>query len=1092
MGSIIIRDFHEALNAVAQPTRKGPQFADSMLNAIVSTRNAVAKKPGTEPINSSAYASGSEILSIYDFNLQRGSTVRKAIFNAGTDLYEVHLESGAAGVIKSGLSAREFQFEASDKAAYMGNGKDMIKYYAVAGYSLFADTNQILDETNTELAESFISLHGKSRNCASISIPLIRVGAIPSSTKVTIEIQGDSSGEPDGTPITNGTSNQIDGDKLPLNWTWTSFTFGATLPILAADTTYWIVLTTSALLTSGLDIGWGVDASSPDYDDGNFATFNASWTDQAAQVGLFQVFVEPDQWGITAPTTAPSVSGASTNNPAYDTVADQDADEELIDTDSTTASLAQSWQFTGSADRAVSSVQFYLKKTGSPVGDLQVEIRADAGGKPSSSALMEFPVSPMSDLTTSYAFVKFTANDSVILRANTKYWLHLSGSQTYIEEYVAATTSVSWGVDDSSPSFSTGEFARRPADEWDLDSGKDALFRITSSLQLAGGRKYAYSWKNSVTGHVSNRSTGSTRGGNFDTVTVGGFEVPTDPQIDEIVIWATTDGGEIFYLLTDGTANTSSVLTALIGSEASDERVQPISAASAGVDGSYVELIEETQLASTWITVSILQATGSVTPVGQLDIALGESGSEVVLIEDIVFVYTESAVDGTSSMILSFPVAIPAGSRISVRAKDDLGSAVTYNVGITIGNPSLTGDDGGISNHSDGPATDDDLDFTQEAPLDNDPPPAGEIIIRAKESIFVSGVAATPHQAFFSAGLGQTLIGVQDESFPALNLISVPSGAQKISNIDLVDEAPVVFTADRLFSVEGEIPETFRTAPMRGGEGVGSVSKEGSAATEIGLFFMSTDRKIYLIPTINHVPQLASAIIEDELEDIVSDSSLITIASMQKIRMVYLHFGDRHWLITVIPTGATTSTNNEMWVYDIDLHAEHPGRGWMGPLILDGGEGYQSLRIVTDAKNDKKLLIGDDGGFIREFAVGNQDDSANFSASYTFSFMDDGKPNTVKDGLVAEVIVPSGQTIPANFLQVSYDSETNFESIALTQVNEMVRGGSAHKYRGYLMNQFTRIKPKINFSSENAVGELWQLRIDYDDLYDVRGFIHDA
>ena len=265
-----------------------------------------------------------------------------------------------------------------------------------------------------------------------------------------------------------------------------------------------------------------------------------------------------------------------------------------------------------------------------------------------------------------------------------------------------------------------------------------------------------------------------------------------------------------------------------------------------------------------------------------------------------------------------------------------------------------------------------------------------------------------------------------------------------------------------------------------------------SAATEIGLMFMSTDRKVYVLPTINHIPKLVSEIIEDEFEDITSDSALMVIRSMEKVRMEYLHFGDRHWVATAIPTGATSNLNNELWIYDIDLHNTHPGRGWMGPLINDGAEGFQTLRVITEATHDKNLFFGDDGGFIRQIGVGNQDDGANFASSYTFPFMDDNKPNMVKDGLTVEVVVPAGQTIPSNFLQVSYDSETDFVTIPLVRVNEMQRGSSDHKYRGYLLRHFVRIKPRINFALEDAGGELWQLRIDYDDLYETRGFIHDA
>lgn len=1098
MGSILIRDFHDALNAVSQPLTKQIGYADSMQNVIVSTRNTVEKKPGHTPINGSAYNSGEEILSIFDFQLQQGDIVRKTIFQSGTKLYDVHHQSGVAGVIKSGLAEREFQYEVSGSTVYMGNQVNMLKYYAIAGYALFSDFAwSINDGTRVSLAESFISEHGKDRNCASISIPIQRVGTIPSSTKITIEIQGDSAGAPDGTAIDNGTSNQIDGDDITANWLWTSFTFGSTLPILAQGVTYWIVLKTSAALTGGASLNWGTDTTSPSFDDGNFSVFDSSWIDKPSTVGLFQVFVEPDQWGIDAPTTAPTVSGAATNNPAYDSTGNQDADEELVGVVDLSAELAQSWEFTGSDERTVSSVQLYLKKTGAPLGDMQVTIRSDVDGRPGESVLMAFPVVNASTLTTSYQFVTFTANDgeSVTLRPNTRYWLHLSGSVTYVGEFDAGVTSVSWGVDASSPSFTTGEFARAPGVRpWVVDNAKDALFRITSSLQNAGGRKYAYSFKNSVTGHVSNRGPGSDRSGNFDVFTVGGFEIPTDPQVDKIIIWATTDGGAIFFRLVEQTVNTVEEFAPLIGSEAKVIAALPISNASAGVKGDWVELIASLTTASTWVTITFGASTGDLDPIGEFDIGLGGSGSEAVLIPDIMFVeyFNFVSVDGGSGMTISFPIAIPAGSRISIRVKDNLSQEVTYSVGLTTYNPILTGGSGAIISFVDGPVTEDDLDFTVEAPLDNFPPGLGDIISRAKDAIIVAGVRSNLHRVFYSAGLGQTLVGVPEESFPAFNFVQVPAGSERIYNVDSIDGNPVVFTTDQIFTIAGETPESFRAKEMRGGKGIGSVSKLGSAGTEVGLFFMSTDRKVYLLPTISHIPHLISEIVEDEFEDIISDSSLMSIRSMEKVRMTYLHFGDRHWVAVAIPTGATSNLNNELWLYDIDLHNNHPGRGWMGPLVNAGSEGFQTLRVITEATHDKNLFFGDNGGFISQIGVGNQDDGVDFTSSITFPFMDDNKPNMVKDGLTVEVIVPAGQTIPANFLQVSYDSETDFETIPLVQVNEMERGASDHKYRGYLLRHFVRIKPRINFAVEDAVGELWQLRIDYNDLYETIGLIHDA
>jgi len=457
---------------------------------------------------------------------------------------------------------------------------------------------------------------------------------------------------------------------------------------------------------------------------------------------------------------------------------------------------------------------------------------------------------------------------------------------------------------------------------------------------------------------------------------------------------------------------------------------------------------------------------------------------KIVLEEHFDFV----SVDGASLKMQSFPIKIPAGSRIVARARDDRTGTTRYSVGITAYNPDLSFLGAGATSITDGPVTEDDLDFTQE----DFPPKLGDIISKARDSIIIAGVRSFRHRAFYSAGLGQTLLGVPEESFPAFNFVSVPAGSEPIYNIDSIDGNPVLFTTDQIFTIAGETPESFRAQELRGGKGIGSVSKLGSAATGVGLFFMSTDRKVYLLPTISHIPHLISEIVEDEFEDITSDSALMTIRSMEKVRMEYLHFGDRHWVATAIPTGATSNLNNELWIYDIDLHNNHPGRGWMGPLINTGAEGFQTLRVITEATHDKNLFFGDDGGFISQLGAGNQDDGVNFTSSVTFPFMDDNKPNTVKDWLTVELIVPANQTVPANFLEVSYDSETDFETIPLVKVNEMERGASDHKYRGYLMRQSRRIKPRVNFAIENAVGELWQLRIDYNDLYETIGLIHDA
>ena len=147
--------------------------------------------------------------------------------------------------------------------------------------------------------------------------------------------------------------------------------------------------------------------------------------------------------------------------------------------------------------------------------------------------------------------------------------------------------------------------------------------------------------------------------------------------------------------------------------------------------------------------------------------------------------------------------------------------------------------------------------------------------------------------------------------------MDVPSGSERIYQLGSIDGAPLAFSNDQIFTVTGE-PDSYRMIELRGGKGIGSVSKNGGVSTEVGYFFFSSSRRVYLIPTINHIPEIASSVIEDVFEAITADSPVLEINSMEKVRMSYFDFGDRHWVIVALATGANSSLNNEMWIYDLD------------------------------------------------------------------------------------------------------------------------------------------------------------------------------
>ncbi|MEK0326852.1 MAG: hypothetical protein QQN63_14235, partial [Nitrosopumilus sp.] len=252
-----------------------------------------------------------------------------------------------------------------------------------------------------------------------------------------------------------------------------------------------------------------------------------------------------------------------------------------------------------------------------------------------------------------------------------------------------------------------------------------------------------------------------------------------------------------------------------------------------------------------------------------------------------------------------------------------------------------------------------------------------------------AGVGTDPRTAFYSGSLGQILEGVADESFPPLNFQSVPSGSERIYTMAEIDDIPVLFASDQLFSIAGESPENFRLRNTRGGEKIGSRSRKGAVSTEMGIFFFSNDRKVYLIPTADHIPQLISEVIEDELETVSGDGSVFAEIASEKARVEYINFGDMHWLLLAVPTGSS-AVNDSLYIYDLDLHAAHPGMGWMGPWTLTGGDPFQFLATITTHRGLKRLLVGDNAGFIRELNVGFQDDGSNIVASYDTPFLDLG------------------------------------------------------------------------------------------------------
>jgi len=130
--------------------------------------------------------------------------------------------------------------------------------------------------------------------------------------------------------------------------------------------------------------------------------------------------------------------------------------------------------FTPALAGKLNKVELYLKKVGTPTGNLWVEIHAD-GADPSAAAQqgIDSATVDISTVTGSYTYISFTWAAGIDLTPGVEYWILLYGDQTY-----GTTDSVFWGSDWSSPAYAGGTAGRygNGGAAWE-DQAADCLFK---------------------------------------------------------------------------------------------------------------------------------------------------------------------------------------------------------------------------------------------------------------------------------------------------------------------------------------------------------------------------------------------------------------------------------------------------------------------------------------------------------------------------------------------------------------------------------------------------------------------------------------
>jgi hypothetical protein len=165
-----------------------------------------------------------------------------------------------------------------------------------------------------------------------------------------------------------------------------------------------------------------------------------------------------------------------------------------------TARTQISQGFKPNTSSTVTKVRLWLKKVGTPTGNINIEIQTDNSGVPSGTAVTNGTSDnvDVSTLTTSYDWIEFTFSTNPSLTASTQYHLVLQGDFT-----VNSSNYVHWGADDYDVVYPDGSMSVYDGTTWTTEIAYNACFEIYITGGALGDDGFAlwdFSSKNMMLG----------------------------------------------------------------------------------------------------------------------------------------------------------------------------------------------------------------------------------------------------------------------------------------------------------------------------------------------------------------------------------------------------------------------------------------------------------------------------------------------------------------------------------------------------------------------------------------------------------------
>jgi hypothetical protein len=287
------------------------------------------------------------------------------------------------------------------------------------------------------------------------------------------------------------------------------------------------------------------------------------------------------------------------------------------------------------------------------------------------------------------------------------------------------------------------------------------------------------------------------------------------------------------------------------------------------------------------------------------------------------------------------------------------------------------------------------LDTTQQAPFENFPAPAAELLVEYQSRIVAGRIAGAPNLVQLSA-FEEVDLGIPQEAWPPSLAFPIPGGAQEVSGMCVFNEALMIGTPDFWFRVRGSSAADFQKqdsfiAP-------GPVGPKAVCVTPTHMVWVGNDKKVYAWDGAG-LPVEISA---DIRKPTSANSSVFSMQDLDDSQLANceVRWYSRGQYSTVVVLGSTQNSDVFDWIQLWDANS-------IGQQLSDGSINLlaetdffpthnMTASGLVEQSNAKYLFVGDDNGNLYRWPDGYTHDGTAVANQFGHIWTDFSLPEVRK------------------------------------------------------------------------------------------------